>query len=1028
MAVKPTYEELEQKVQELELESVERKQTEKALRESEGRFKKQLETIDSMGVGIFIVDRDFHIRHMNKTMIKWFGDPTGLNCHKSIAGLDSPCSYCQIKSVISSGKTIKYSPTTPDGRSFDITCSPVRNSDGSISKMEIIRDITEQKLTEEALRDSEEHLQSVFRAAPTGIGVVSDRVLNQVNERICEMTGYSEEELIGQNARVLYPSDEDYEYVGRKKYKQIRDHDTGTVETRWKRKDGFIIDVLLSSTPMDLGDLSKGVTFTALDITERRKTEAELQLKNLVFETAITANSTADNEGVLTHVNNAFIRTWGYENKEEAVGKSISEFFKFEDEGKKIITALNEAGKWEGEYTALKKDGTTFAAYGLGTIIKDESGNAIGYQSSVLDISEQRLAQEENLKRQQFLESVFYHAPDAIVTLDSEHRVVDWNRGAVNMFGYTPEEAIGVQLDDLVAPGESHIEAGSKTRQVLSGQRVEAFETVRYRKDGTPLLVIAAGSAIMIDGVVKGVVAVYTDITDIVQAEDALRESEQKFRALVQESPFGIALIGKDGRYQYANPEFNNIFGYTIEDIPTSAEWFQKAYPDKAYRDTVVQTWKTDLKQTAAGQPHPRMFTVTCKDGSRKDINFRPVTMENMNHFVIYEDITEKTKLERQLQQTQKFEAVGTLAGGIAHDFNNLLMGIQGRASLMSVELEPSHPHSEHIKAIEDYIRSATDLTKQLLGFARGGKYEVRPIDVNELLLESSTMFGRTKKEIRIHTKLQNPPPVIAADRRQIEQVLLNLYINAWQAMPDGGELYLETKIVALDDAYCKPYQAKPGRYAKVSVTDTGIGMDESIYRRIFDPFFTTKEKARGTGLGLSSAYGIIKNHAGIIAVYSEVGQGTTFNIYLPVSQAAAYRDVPTETDLVKGSETVLLVDDEDMIIKVAQAMLEKLGYRVVVAKDGKQAVDTVKRKGNEIDLVILDLIMPGIKGGKAFDLIHEIQPEMPVILSSGYSLNGQANDIMQRGCNGFIQKPFNISELSQKVQKILNEAKSPTK
>jgi len=289
-------------------------------------------------------------------------------------------------------------------------------------------------------------------------------------------------------------------------------------------------------------------------------------------------------------------------------------------------------------------------------------------------------------------------------------------------------------------------------------------------------------------------------------------------------------------------------------------------------------------------------------------------------------------------------------------------------------------------------------------------------------------MFGRTKKEIRIHTKLKNPPPVIAADRGQIEQVLLNLYVNAWQAMPDGGELYLETKIVTLDDAYCKPYQAKPGRYAKVSITDTGIGMDESICQRIFDPFFTTKEKARGTGLGLSSAYGIIKNHAGIIAVYSEVGQGTTFNIYLPVSQAAAYQDVPTETQLVKGSETVLLVDDEEMIIKVAQAMLEKLGYRVVVAEDGKQAIDTVKRKGDEIDLVILDLIMPGIKGGKAFDLIHEIQPAMPVILSSGYSLNGQANDIMKRGCNGFIQKPFNISKLSQKIRKILDEAKSSAK
>jgi len=497
---------------------------------------------------------------------------------------------------------------------------------------------------------------------------------------------------------------------------------------------------------------------------------------------------------------------------------------------------------------------------------------------------------------------------------------------------------------------------------------------------------------------------------------------------LIQESPFGIAIIGKDGRYRYTNPEFKNMFGYTIEDTPTGDDWFREAYPDKEYRDKVVQTFKADIKQASVGQARPRMFTVTCKDGSRKDIHFRPVTMENMDQFVIYEDITEKTKLEHQLKQTQKFEAVATLAGGIAHDFNNLLMGIQGRASLMSVELESSNPHLEHIKAIEDYIRSATDLTKQLLGFARGGKYEVRPIDINELLLASATMFGRTKKEIRIHTKLQNPPPVVAVDRGQIEQVLLNLYINAWQAMPDGGELYLETKIVALDNAYCKPYQAKPGRYAKVSVTDTGIGMDESICRRIFDPFFTTKEKARGTGLGLSSAYGIIKNHDGIIAVYSEVGQGTTFNIYLPVSHVATYRDVPTETELVKGSETILLVDDEDMIIKVAQAMLEKLGYRVIVAKDGEQAVDTVKRKGNEIDLVILDLIMPGIKGGKAFDLIHEIQPAMPVILSSGYSLNGQANDIIQRGCNGFIQKPFNISELSQKVQKILNEAKSPTK
>jgi CheY-like chemotaxis protein len=395
---------------------------------------------------------------------------------------------------------------------------------------------------------------------------------------------------------------------------------------------------------------------------------------------------------------------------------------------------------------------------------------------------------------------------------------------------------------------------------------------------------------------------------------------------------------------------------------------------------------------------------------------------------VIATDITEpkraekeKEKLQTQLQQAQKIEALGTLAGGIAHDFNNLLMGIQGRASLMSVELDPCHPHLEHINAIEEYIQSAADLTKQLLGFARGGKYEVRPTGMNELVLSSSSMFGRTRKEIRIYNKLHNPSPVVEVDRRQVGQVLLNMYINAWQAMPDGGELYLETRIVTLDDEDCKPHRAKPGRYVKASVTDTGIGMDEAIRQRVFDPFFTTKEKSRGTGLGLASAYGIIKNHGGMISVYSQSNHGTTFNIYLPISKKAIYQDIAPEKKISRGSETILLVDDEEMIIVVGQAMLENLGYRVVVANGGEQAIEAVINMANEIDLVILDLIMPGMDGGKTFDRIREIEPGMLVILTSGYAINGQVNKIMRKGCNGFIQKPFNIYELSSKVRRMLD-------
>lgn len=245
--------------------------------------------------------------------------------------------------------------------------------------------------------------------------------------------------------------------------------------------------------------------------------------------------------------------------------------------------------------------------------------------------------------------------------------------------------------------------------------------------------------------------------------------------------------------------------------------------------------------------------------------------------------------------------------------------------------------------------------------------------------------------------------------------------------MLDGGELYLETQTVALDEAYCKPYEAKPGDYAKVSVTDTGVGMDEDTRRQVFDPFYTTKEKSRGTGLGLASAYGIIKNHNGFITVYSAISHGTTFNIYLPLSDNKAYRVVPMADEVVKGSETILLVDDEKIVLDVGKEMLGALGYHVVVAYGGEKAIDVIQNKGDEIDLVILDLIMPGMDGGKVFDRIKEILPAIMVMLSSGYAINGQAEEILKRGCNGFIQKPFNLSELSQKIRKILDGEKSST-
>ena len=386
----------------------------------------------------------------------------------------------------------------------------------------------------------------------------------------------------------------------------------------------------------------------------------------------------------------------------------------------------------------------------------------------------------------------------------------------------------------------------------------------------------------------------------------------------------------------------------------------------------------------------------------------------------------ERKKLQAQLIQAQKMEAIGTLAGGIAHNFNNILMGIQGRASLMMVDKDPSHPDYEHLNGVEESVRMATELTRDLLGFARGGKYEVKPTDLNTLIRHENSMFGCTKKEIQFHGKYANDLWAVEVDRGQIQQILLNLYINAWQAMPGGGDLYIQTENVTLDEVDLRPSEVTPGRYVKISVTDTGTGMDEETRQRIFDPFFSTRGTGRGTGLGLPSVYGIIKNHRGFIDVYSEKGEGSTFNIYLPASEKEAVKEGPGtdryEIQYEKG--TVLLVDDEGMVIDVGQRMLERLGYQVLIARSGKEALDVYGKKIKEIDLVILDMIMPSMGGGETYDRLKGIDENVRVLLSSGYSINGQARKIMDRGCNGFIQKPFSLNDLSIKVKEALGETR----
>ncbi len=285
--------------------------------------------------------------------------------------------------------------------------------------------------------------------------------------------------------------------------------------------------------------------------------------------------------------------------------------------------------------------------------------------------------------------------------------------------------------------------------------------------------------------------------------------------------------------------------------------------------------------------------------------------VEELNQSLVESELRFKKKIENNLLEAHKMDAIGTLAGGIAHDFNNILMGIQGHASLLLMDASPNSDFYRHLKGIEVYIKSGAELTSQLLGFARGGKYEVKPISLNTLVETSSRLFGRTKKEIRIHRKLEDGLWSVKADRHQIEQVLVNIYVNAWQAMPDGGELYIQTANVILDESYVKPLQLIPGNYVKIAITDTGIGMDKETQQKIFELSFTTNPMSTGAGLGLTSAYFIVKNHNGAINVYSEVGKGTTLTIYLPADHKPCKSTDSTCNSYLTGQEAILLVDDE---------------------------------------------------------------------------------------------------------------------
>ena len=514
------------------------------------------------------------------------------------------------------------------------------------------------------------------------------------------------------------------------------------------------------------------------------------------------------------------------------------------------------------------------------------------------------------------------------------------------------------------------------------------------------------------------------------RTETALRQSEERYRTILETIVDGYYEINLRGQVMFCNDSLLRIFGYERSEIDEldAISLLASENRERAISifTRVFETgepahsidWEIGTRDNTPIRVETSISLITDVDGQA--LGFRGIVRDVTERVKTSQD---KANLEAQLQRSQRMEAIGTLAGGIAHNFNNLLMGIQGNISLLIREHSPDSAHTKRLATIEALVNGGSKLTSQLLGYARSGRVDVRVIDLNALVLEIAETFSLTRREYRVHTELAEQSMPVEVDPAQIEQAILNLLINAADAMPRGGDIYLSSRSAHHTELADPEHEIKEGTHTVLSIRDTGIGMDQNTLERCFEPFFTTKGLTGGTGLGLASAYGIIRANGGLIEVVSTVGEGSTFSLSFPTAAYGPEATHSKRAEPVEGEGTILVVEDDEAVLDACSEMLSLLHYTPICVASGEAAIDIFNRRNDEIDLVLLDLILTDLNGGEVFDRIRAIDPKARVLLASGYSLDGEAAGILERGCDDFIQKPFTIEQLSHKIERLLRSS-----
>jgi len=730
-----------------------------------------------------------------------------------------------------------------------------------------------------------------------------------------------------------------------------------------------------------------------------------------------------DPELKTTFVNSKMAEMLGYSER-EMLGRPLSDFVFREDlahhENEMQIRREGQSTQYERRMS--KKDGSLLWAL-VSAVPMYEEGEFIGSLAMYTDISERKRAEETLRQSEEKFRLAFMTSPDAIALNGYIDGVfLDVNQGFLTLTGFSRDEAMGHSFAEL------GIWQDSSTRDRIFAElrqhgKVINLETAFKFKDGAVRRCLLSAVVLTLDHK-RCIISIVRDIDEIKQAQEAVRANEQRLHAILEASADPVVVYDAQGAATFINPAFTRVFGWPAEEVLGRRIPFVPADQNQATQEVIAKLYaheETPTLETKRLTKDGRLLNVVVSAAAIPDASGQIAGM-----VVNLTDITQTKKLEAQLRQAQKMEAIGTLSGGIAHDFNNILSAIMGYSELAHDLAQEGKPNTQELAQVLEAAERARKLVRQILTFSRKAEADLKPLNLNYSVRQSLRMLEHTlPKMIAIETNLAPDLKQVNADLNQMEQIIMNLATNAADAMPEGGLLVIETKNTTLSEDYCRQHlEVSPGVYVELAVSDTGCGIAPQALEHIFDPFFTTKGVGKGTGLGLSTVYGIAKAHHGHIYCYSEVGSGTTFKIYLPAhdaNQPTPSVDGVRSQKLLKGSETILLVDDEQALRDLGSRILESTGYKTILASNGEEALEAYQARKDEIDLVVMDLSMPGMGGHKCLKEMLAINPRAKVVIASGYSANGQAKVALESGAAGFVAKPFRVNDLLVSVRDALD-------